>query len=108
MRVLLVALLIHGLAPAVAELGEAAVHYAWTGHAAHSPDPADGCGQRGDPEHGCGVTQHHCACCPGQAIAQPVLDGVARFGGAPRVLLAATAEDPASPEPGRLFRPPIS
>lgn len=107
MRVLLVALLIHGLAPAIAELGEAAVHLAWTGHAAHSPDPGDGCGQRG-PEHGCGATQHHCACCPGQAMAQPDPGGVAPADGAPRATLAVAVADPASPEPGRLFRPPIS
>jgi hypothetical protein len=65
-RWLLVAILIHGLAPGIAEAGAAVVHYAETGHLAHSPGEDD----RGDqgPEYSCGVVFHQCGCCAAMTV----------------------------------------
>jgi hypothetical protein len=106
-RILLVLALVHGLAPGLAEVGEALVHWARTGHAAHSVADRGDLGDQG-PEHGCGATQHRCACCS----AQPV---------APAAAVAIASLDPAAPArhvepdaalatraPARPFRPPIS
>jgi len=72
MRAVLIALLIHGLAPALGEVVEAAVHYTVEGYLAGGeagrPDPCD----EGD-ENGCGTTEHHCLCCASQpVVASPV------------------------------------
>lgn len=67
LRGLLIAVLIHGLVPSVAELVEALVHVASTGHVAH--DAAHHEETAGESEHGCGPTAHHCGCC----VSQPVL-----------------------------------
>ncbi len=66
-RLLLVALLVHGLVPAFGEVVEAAVHYATTGHLAHSDADHGDLGDQGD-EHGCSPTSHHCTCCAAQPV----------------------------------------
>lgn len=106
-RVLLVLLLVHGLVPDLAEIGEAVVHYARTGHLAHSADDQGDLGDLGT-EHGCGTTQHRCACCPAQEAAPAAGTTVA-------TLEAPASRQPAVPEarlaaraPDRPFRPPIS
>jgi hypothetical protein len=107
LKLLLVLLLVHGLAPGLAEVGEAVVHYARTGHAAHTADDAGDLGDQG-AEHGCGATQHRCACCATQPMASPAAVAIAslaeRGGGpfAPRGLTIAARE------PARPFRPPIA
>jgi hypothetical protein len=65
-RWLLLAILIHGLAPGIAEAGEAVVHYATTGHLAHSPGEED-LGDQGS-EHSCGVVFHQCGCCAAMTV----------------------------------------
>jgi hypothetical protein len=106
-RALLVALLVHGLAPGLAEVAEGVAHYAATGHAAHSPLDQGDLGDQGE-EHGCGTTQHRCACCATQALAAPT-----------RVILPALRSPRAHPPPpadaalavrapARPFRPPIA
>jgi hypothetical protein len=106
-RWLLVAMLLHGLVPGLAEAGEALVHYVRTGHVAHTAADRGDLGDQG-PEHGCGTTQHRCTCCATQLV-EPA-----------RKVVVATAEVPAAPalpdakrelaprEPARPFRPPIS
>jgi hypothetical protein len=107
LRLLLVLMLVHGLAPGLAEVGEAVVHYARTGHVAHTADDAGDLGHQGT-EHGCGTTQHRCACCPTQAIAQPVAVAVSSLEGAASAPLAPCERTLAPREPPRPFRPPIS
>ena len=70
MKVLLVIALIHGLVPAFGELVEATVHYATTGHLAHSDADHGDLGDQG-AEHGCCPTDHHCACCAAQPVVAP-------------------------------------
>lgn len=70
MKALLVIALIHGLVPAFGELVEATVHYATTGHLAHSAADEGDLGDQGD-EHGCSPTRHNCACCAAQPLAFP-------------------------------------
>ncbi len=106
-RVFLVLMLVHGLAPGLAEVGEAVVHYARTGHVAHTAADAGDLGDQG-PEHGCGTTQHQCTCCATQVVA-PSSDAVVAS-------LDGSVAKPAAPpdltlarrEPVRPFRPPIS
>ncbi len=107
MRLLLVLFLVNGLVPDLAELGEAVVHYARTGHVAHTAADRGDLGEQGD-EHGCGTTQHHCTCCASQAVvaSQPVaVASLDRPAADP-----SAAHDTAVPsrEPSRPFRPPIS
>jgi hypothetical protein len=105
-RVLLLLAVLHGLVPGLREVVESVVHYASTGHLAHSPGETD-LGHQG-PEHSCGVTLHACGCCAGQ----PVLDELAS---------ASFPQDPPTPSrvrqgpleireraPERPFRPPIA
>jgi hypothetical protein len=106
-RVLLVLMLVHGLAPGLAEVGEAVVHYAQTGHVAHTADDAGDLGDQGT-EHGCGTTQHRCACCPTQAVAPSDGVAVASLEGASPRPFAPCELAIASREPARPFRPPIS
>lgn len=107
MRVLLVALLVHGLAPGLAEVGEAVVHWARTGHAAHAIAHETDLGDQG-PEHGCGATQHRCACCATQVVA-PGADVAVAVLAPERARALAPAEVALAPrEPARPFRPPIS
>ena len=70
MKALLVIALIHGLVPAFGELVEATVHYATTGHLAHSDADHGDLGDQG-AEHGCSPTAHHCDCCAAQAVVAP-------------------------------------
>ncbi len=107
MRLLLVLVLVNGLVPGLAEIGEAVVHYARTGHVAHTAADHGDLGDQGE-EHGCGTTQHHCTCCASQAVApsEPVaVAALARPAADP-----PAAVDTAVParEPSRPFRPPIS
>jgi hypothetical protein len=106
-RWILVLVLVQGLAPGLGEICETAVHYAKTGHVAHTAADRGDLGDQG-AEHGCGTTQHHCACCATQAVASP--------GRVPIVPLAASSERRADAAPlpaptrelARPFRPPIS
>lgn len=106
MRWLLVLMLVHGLAPDLAEVAEAVVHVTLDGYVPHTAgDPHEG--DRGD-EHGCGTTRHLCTCCPSQAVgalreASPVTRRELPF--EPHATLR-TLES--GGEPGRLFRPPIA
>jgi hypothetical protein len=68
MRLALVLALVHGLAPGLGEVVEAAAHYAIEGHLAHSDADRGDLGDLGR-EHGCGTTEHHCACCLSQDFA---------------------------------------
>ncbi len=107
MRLALVLLLVHGLVPALGEVAETAVHYAVEGHLAHSPADRGDLGDQGD-EHGCGTTQHHCACCASQVLA-PAPAMVARAPAPPlagRVPAARTLASLTDPAPPR--RPPIA
>jgi hypothetical protein len=107
-RVLLVLMLVHGLAPGLAEVGEAVVHYARTGHVAHTAADAGDLGDQG-AEHGCGTTQHTCTCCPTQAVAQAeVAVAVLVDGGGGDKALAPRESTLTAREPARPFRPPIS
>jgi hypothetical protein len=106
-RVLLVALLVHGLAPGLAEVGEAVVHWAQTGHAAHTIAHETDLGDQGE-EHGCGTTQHRCACCATQVVAPADGGAVAVLAPALARALAPREVALAPREPARPFRPPIS
>lgn len=105
-RALLVILLVHGLVPGLAEVGEALVHYARTGHAAHSEADHGDLGDQG-PEHGCGTTQHHCTCCTGLEVAAPGAVAIALHAGVARPVVPVESPH-AAREPSRPFRPPIS
>lgn len=107
MRLLVVLLLVHGLAPGLSEVGEAAVHWAVTGHAAHSADDHGDLGDLGD-EHGCGTTQHRCGCCPTQVVAAPERAGVAVAHPGAGGLPPRAEAPPGAPERARLLRPPIA
>lgn len=106
-RLFLVLMLVHGLAPGFAEVGEAVVHYARTGHIAHTDADRGDLGDQGS-EHGCGTTQHYCACCGTQVVVSA--------GEAVVVSLDAGTSQPVDPpelklvtrDPARPFRPPIS
>jgi hypothetical protein len=100
-------MLVHGLVPGLAEIGEAVVHYARTGHVAHTDADHGDLGHQG-PEHGCGTTQHNCTCCPTQAIAQPGEVVVASLERAATAMSAPREVTIAPREPDRPFRPPIS
>jgi hypothetical protein len=106
-KVVLVLLLVHGLVPGLAEIGEAVVHYARTGHVAHTADDAGDLGHQG-AEHGCGTTQHRCACCATQPMAPPSDAAVASLDAAASGPFAPPELTNARREPARPFRPPIS
>ncbi|GAO01487.1 hypothetical protein PSR1_00342 [Anaeromyxobacter sp. PSR-1] len=107
MRVLLVFMLVNGLVPGLAEMGEAVVQYARTGHVPHS---AADHGDLGDPrsEHGCGTTHHHCTCCATQAVIPPGEVVVASLDSAASRVFNPGELMIAAREPARPFRPPIS
>lgn len=107
MRVLLVLMLMHGLVPGLAELGEAVVHYTRTGHVAHTAADAGDLGDQGT-EHGCGTTLHHCTCCETQAVAPSGEVVVATVDTAAVRPLAPPESSIAARDPARPFRPPIS
>ncbi len=107
MRLLLVLLLVNGLEPGLAEVGEAVVHYARAGHAAHTAADRGDLGDQGD-EHGCGTTQHRCACCATQVVLSPATTGALPNDAGPTRALGPTAAALAARAPARPFRPPIS
>lgn len=107
MRLALVILLVHGLAPALGEVVETAAHYALEGHLAHTAADQGDLGDQGD-EHGCGTTQHHCGCCASQAVtavpATPEERPVSpALGWVPAGASLTSLNDPAPPR-----RPPIA
>lgn len=107
MRLLLVLVLIHGLVPAFGEVAEAVVHYATSGHLAHSAADEGDLGDQGG-EHGCSPTSHRCACCaPQPVVASPVRVAV-RIAWTPSRLPAADAGQLLSRPLDRPFRPPIA
>ncbi|HSD22530.1 MAG TPA: hypothetical protein VLC54_20940 [Anaeromyxobacter sp.] len=107
MRVLLVLMLMHGLAPGLAEIGEAVVHYARTGHVAHTAADDGDLGDQG-AEHGCGTLHHHCTCCETQPVV-PADHGVVASLDVPGSRPLAPRElSIAARDPARPFRPPIS
>jgi hypothetical protein len=106
-RLLLVLVLVNGLVPSLAELGEAVVHYARTGHAAHTEADRGDLGDQGD-EHGCGTTQHRCACCANEPVAPSDGVALASVGGPAARPGLGRAMAVAAREPTRPFRPPIS
>ena len=107
MRVFLVLMLVHGLAPGFAEVGEAVVHYARTGHVAHTASDRGDLGDQGS-EHGCGATQHHCACCATQVVVSSGEVVIASFDASTAKPVAPAELTLAAPVPARPFRPPIS
>jgi hypothetical protein len=105
-RLLLILALIGGLIPSLGEAVEVVVHYATTGHMAHSPGETD-LGDLGT-EHGCGPMAHFCRCCPSQHVLPPV---------APRQAVGTRERDASMRGPEqkmalgvhrRLLRPPIT
>ena len=107
MRLLLIITLINGLVPALGEVAETAVHLAVEGHLAHTDADQGDLGDQGD-EHGCGTTEHHCACCTSQAVAPVPGEGLlvvnrsaAQVPGKHERL--ASLNEPAPP-----YRPPIA
>ena len=107
MRLLLVLLLIHGLVPAFGEVAEAVVHYAKTGHLAHSDADQGDLGDQGG-EHGCSPTSHRCACCAPQPVVASPAGQVVRVAWTPSRLLPDEAGQVAPRPPDRPFRPPIA
>lgn len=107
MRLLLVIALVHGLAPGLAEVGEAVVHWARTGHAAHSAADRGDLGDQG-PEHGCGTTQHVCSCCTAQAVVPAPEMAVGTLDRSVPAPVLERAGALASRAPARPFRPPIA
>jgi hypothetical protein len=105
-RWLLVIMLVNGVAPGIAEAVEAGVHFARTGHVAHSFAGEDDLGEQG-PEHSCGTTFHNCDCCtasPSTAAALTELSTPTILPlAAPRVTVRGFARRALEPP----FRPPI-
>jgi hypothetical protein len=106
-RLLVVLMLVHGLAPGLAEVGEAAVHWVRTGHVAHSAADHGDLGDQGS-EHGCGTTQHRCTCCSAQVFAPAAPTVIASVQLGTERTLAPAALTLAVRAPSRPFRPPIS
>ena len=107
MRLLVVLALIHGLVPAFGEVAEAVVHYATTGHLAHSDADEGDLGDQGG-EHGCSPTNHRCACCTPQPVVATPAGQVVHVAWAPSELPSAEAGQAAPRAPDRPFRPPIA
>lgn len=108
-RLLLIALMVFSLVPALGEVVEAVAHRVTTGHFAHSvPEEND---LPGGDEHGCTPIAHHCGCCASQPISPPVAERVQTASvRTAETLLAIQAED-AAPRDGfrhQPYRPPIS
>jgi len=106
-RLLLVLTLIHGMVPAFGEVAEAVVHYATTGHLAHSGADAGDLGEQGD-EHGCCPTDHRCDCCAPQPVVATAVRLAARVAWIPSRLAPVAAERLTPRAPDRPFRPPIA
>lgn len=106
-RILLVLMLVNGLVPALAEVGETIVHYVRTGHVAHTQADEGDLGDQG-PEHGCGTTEHHCTCCATQVVVPSADVAVASLDSRTEKAIAPPELTLAVREPARPFRPPIS
>jgi hypothetical protein len=107
MRLLLVLFLIHGLVPAFGEVGEAVVHYATTGHLAHTAEDEGDLGNQGG-EHGCCPTSHRCDCCSPQPVVANPAGQVVRIAWTPSRAPPAEAGQVPPRAPDRPFRPPIA
>ena len=107
MRTLLALFLIHGMAPALGEVVETAVHFAMAGHLAHSDADHGDLGDQGD-EHGCGTTEHRCQCCASQVVAPPASSDVAYRAPSARRAFAPPASLATADDPAPLYRPPIA
>lgn len=107
MRLLLVLLLVHSLVPAFGEVAEAVVHYASTGHLAHSDADEGDLGDQGD-EHGCSPTHHRCDCCTTQPVVVTPSRQVVRIAWTSSVPTSVVATQVAPRPPDRPFRPPIA
>jgi hypothetical protein len=107
MRLLVVLVLIHGLVPAFGEVAEAVVHYATTGHLAHSEADEGDLGEQGG-EHGCSPTSHRCACCAPQPLVAAPSGLAVRIAWTPSLLPPAVAGQVTPRAPDRPFRPPIA
>jgi hypothetical protein len=105
-RLLLILTLIHGLAPSIGELAEAAIHLAVEGHPAHSVAANCQLGERGD-EHGCGTTEHHCTCCASQVVMAPSGRAEQPVASPDAGTVPARAGLVSLHEPAPPFRPPI-
>jgi hypothetical protein len=106
-RTLLALLLIHGMAPALGEVVESAVHFAMAGHLAHSDADHGDLGNQGD-EHGCGTTEHRCHCCASQVVAPPASSDVAHWAPSARRAFAPTASLTTADDTAPPHRPPIA
>ena len=107
MKALLVIALIHGLVPAFGELVEATVHYATTGHLAHSDADEGDLGDQG-AEHGCSPTAHHCDCCVAQAVVAPIPETGAPVAWRELPWSPSTLDRAATRSLDPPFRPPIA
>jgi hypothetical protein len=105
-RVLLVIAVLHGLVPGLREVVESVVHYASTGHLAHSPGETD-LGHQG-PEHSCGVTLHSCGCCVGQPVLDELEAALVQQDAPTLGRMRRDALELRERAPDRPFRPPIA
>jgi hypothetical protein len=107
MRFLLVMWLALGLTPGLGEIAETVVHFARSGHVAHTEADQGDLGDQG-PEHGCGTTQHRCGCCASQVFDPAPLPEVAGST-SPAIVPASLPPILASLRDAALpFRPPIA
>ncbi len=107
MRLLLLIVLVNGLAPSLGEAVELVVHYASSGHFAHSEENESDLGDVGK-EHGCSPTAHHCRCCASLQAVLPVSHGEAARTWTSDDPLRAPEQKVASGVHHRLLRPPIA
>ena len=106
-RLLLVLTLIHGMVPAFGEVAEAVVHFATTGHLAHSGADGGDLGEQGG-EHGCSPTHHRCDCCAPQPVVATAVRLAARVAWIPSRLAPVAAERLTPRAPDRPVRPPLA
>ncbi|MCY0998400.1 hypothetical protein OWM54_14790 [Myxococcus sp. MISCRS1] len=107
LRLLMFIVLVNGLVPSFGEAVEMAVHYAASGHLAHSIADESDLGES-SREHGCGPTEHHCGCCPSQSVIPESLPspGWAITVKPPKIV--GQNQEAAEEVRPRLLRPPIS
>lgn len=106
MRVLLVTAVLMGLVPGLGEAVERALHFASTGHLAHSAGETD-LGDHG-PEHSCGVTLHSCGCCAGQPVLSHIEIATLAQSAPELTRFERSASAVVDRAPARPFRPPIA
>ncbi|WP_241758388.1 hypothetical protein [Myxococcus landrumensis] len=107
LRLLLMLVLVHGLVPSFGEAIEMAVHYAVSGHVAHSVEGESDLGDL-SREHGCGPTSHQCGCCPSQHVTPVSLPSVAWVLDSGAQEIPGEEQRPTEVEQARLLRPPIA